>query len=175
MKNESELKLDRNGRRIIKERRANGSIRIRTVAYGKSLTDPSFAKEAEINHIVKQYVRTGELPHKNSGNLIYSGDIVMPRTMFEMNEFLNQAKESFAELPPQVRLKFDNKVENFADSLTKGTVWDKIVPEKRAGDSAESSAEPSKPQKNTSSKNKKQKAPSASSTQPDHTVQSEDE
>lgn len=159
-------------RKIVKEKRKNGSIRVRTVEYGKSLTDPSFEKEVEINNIVRQYTQTGQLPNKNSGNLIYSEDIAMPRTMMEAHEFLVQSKQSFAELPPEVRLKFDNKVEKFADALQQGKVFDIIGLTGSAPD-VPSGAEPTKPTKGKST-TKSKGQPSPSSDSPDELVQSED-
>lgn len=158
-------------RKIIKEKRKNGTIRVRTVEYGKSLTDPSFEKEVEINNIVRQYTQTGQLPNKNSGNLIYSEDIAMPRTMMEAHEFLVQSKQSFAELPPEVRLKFDNKVEKFADALQQGKVFD-IIGLTQSAAGTPPAAEPSKPGVKKGAKPQKPTAPSSES--PDDTVQSED-
>lgn len=91
-------------------------------AYGKSsrvtvtnnlpsLTRQEFAKESDINNILKQYNKTGMLSHltKHRGDYTELSQIDYHTALNQLND----AKESFDSLPSELRKKFEFNPANF--------------------------------------------------------------
>jgi len=71
----------------------------------------SFKKECDINHIMAKYQKTGLIEHFNNHKANYG---FAPAIDYrEALEKIRTANEMFADLPSQVRKKFDNNPEQF--------------------------------------------------------------
>lgn len=89
------------------EIRKNGTKRVYTVNNEPSKTDQSQAKECDVNHIMKKYMKTGQITHLAKVRGTYADVSAIP----DLNEALSivkQADESFSSLPAQVRKRFGN-------------------------------------------------------------------
>lgn len=81
---------------------------------GESMTVQSDAIDADINVIVKRFGITGQLPQ----NLEYVTNVDLenaPATYQDAIAILDKAKESFMEMPADVRAKFGNDPGLFMD------------------------------------------------------------
>jgi len=73
--------------------------------------DPSLARESEaqacdINHIVRQFGLTGQMP---AGGVAFFADVsAMPMDYHSALQFVQAAEEGFALLPGELRARFDN-------------------------------------------------------------------
>lgn len=97
-------------------KRENGTIRSQ-ICFKKSkqLTDQSYKKMCDINLIMKQYQKTGMLPHFKKNEPIFADVSDIP-SLEEAHEIVNDAKELFLELPAEVRKAMDHdpaKLESF--------------------------------------------------------------
>lgn len=72
----------------------------------RSLTQQQFAKEANINEIVRRFGLTGQLP--DGINAPVSGDFTGITSYEEAMRVMRQAQESFMELPADQRQRFHN-------------------------------------------------------------------
>ena len=79
---------------------------------GESLTQQHFAKEADIKTIIKKHDRTGIISHVARGVAQY-GDYSDINEYREALDVVNQANESFMELPSQLRAMFHNDAGEF--------------------------------------------------------------
>lgn len=77
---------------------------------GESVTQQQFAKECDINYIVKRAQRTGVVPVA-PGELVYGIDDGMS-FQDRMNN-LAAVKEYFMSLPSEMRMKWNNSVADF--------------------------------------------------------------
>ena len=78
------------------------------------MTDQSFKKSCDINNIVKQFAKTGELP--KSSRVPQFGDFSEVPTLEEAFEVAIVARDAFYELPATIRKLIDNdpsKLESF--------------------------------------------------------------
>lgn len=82
--------------------------------YGVSLTKQSDAKDADINNIMKKYVKTGILPQMISADPKY-GDFSEAGDYLESIQLVMHAEEQFLALPAHVRKKFDNNPASFLE------------------------------------------------------------
>lgn len=86
------------------------SMRSRLCAIGdfsKSLTEQSHKDSCDINVLMARYERSGELPVDEQGQAYY-GDFSSVPDPFAAREALQQAEESFMQLPANVRSRFYN-------------------------------------------------------------------
>lgn len=89
------------------EIRPNGSRRVRTINIEPTMTDPQWADECDVNHIMKKYQATGTINHVRETMGKYA-DLTSVGDYQEMLDQVLYAKEAFMELPAQVRYKFEN-------------------------------------------------------------------
>lgn len=80
----------------------------------ESLTVQADAEGADINNIIKRFVRTGQLPIIERPML--SGDLASVSGDYqEMLHLIKDADDQFMKLPADVRAKFDNKPAKFVE------------------------------------------------------------
>ena len=84
---------------------------------GDSLTQQSHATAADVRNIIKQYDRTGLIANVNKGIAQY-GDYSEINEFSEAQQIVAKAKESFAELPSQIREQFSNNAGLFFEFAT---------------------------------------------------------
>jgi len=77
---------------------------------GPSLTQQHFGNEVNINSIIAKYNRTGFMidPGRSPSNRPQFGDFVNVPTYQEAQNILLAADQAFADLPSQLRKRFDN-------------------------------------------------------------------
>lgn len=69
---------------------------------GKSQTKASFAKQVNVNRIVKEYANTGVMDHVNTREPVY-GDTTMVQHLSDAVLLVEKADAEFMELPAKVR------------------------------------------------------------------------
>lgn len=89
------------------EIRKNGTKRVYTRNTAPSKTDPSWAKEADVNNIMEKYRKTGQVNYlaKNQGRFADVSEIP------DLSQALNDVARSnaaFMALPSELRLRFGN-------------------------------------------------------------------
>lgn len=72
-----------------------------------SLTEQSFKDECDINNIVKQYERTGLMPHQRPNQPVFA-DISDAPSFLEAQNVVAAANEAFAAIPAEIRERFMN-------------------------------------------------------------------
>lgn len=89
------------------EIRENGSRRVYTVNEEPSKTDQSQTEQSDVNYIIGQYKKTGQLTHLARKQGVYADVSQIP----DLQESLAQvelANTAFASLPSEVRQRFQN-------------------------------------------------------------------
>lgn len=81
-----------------------------------SLTRQEFTKETDINRIVDKFTRTGRMPYDPDRLGIYIDASELPDFKSQL-EFVTHAKESFNNLDPQIRKRFENSPQKLLDFL----------------------------------------------------------
>jgi phage internal scaffolding protein len=79
----------------------------------KSRTKQAHAKEADINYIMRKYLKTGLIEHSRKHQPDY-GFATSEDFHTSMN-IITKANSMFEELPSQIRSKFENKPDQFLD------------------------------------------------------------
>lgn len=108
--------------------------RVVTVIDGPSRTRQEFAKECDVNELMRRYQKTGVMPVGRTEPR-YLDCTAVPQFHDAMQLFL-QAEAAFMRLPAVVRREFDNDPEQFvafaqnADNLPKLREWGLAEPEK---------------------------------------------
>ena len=87
----------------------------------ESRTVQDFAKDCDINNIVKRAQRTGTIPVLQQGDLVFG---VAPNESLQdtMNRY-NEIREHFEGLPSELRLKFGNDPMSFAEYMADEANW----------------------------------------------------
>ena len=86
--------------------------RVKTEIKDKSLTQQSHLKRANINHIMKNYEKTGLLP-VTTAKPVY-GDTPVGDYHSALN-LIREAEQTFMQVPAEIRAKFDNDAGKFLD------------------------------------------------------------
>lgn len=81
--------------------------RVQMIPEGESLTKEAFAKECDINQIMRQYQKNGLLNHLNTHQGNYGDFLNFEDYHSSLNKIL-AAKDAFNTIPAQIRAKFDN-------------------------------------------------------------------
>ena len=79
----------------------------------KSRTKQAHAKEADINHIMRKYLKTGLMEHSRNHQPDY-GFATSDDFHTSMN-IITKANSMFEDLPSSIRSRFENKPEQFLD------------------------------------------------------------
>lgn len=91
----------------------------------KSLVDPSFEKEADINAIMAKYTKTGELPGVFSSPQY--GDFSSVGDYKEALDMVRHAQHSFMSLPSSVRDRFHNDPAKLIEFLSDENNLDEAI------------------------------------------------
>lgn len=91
----------------IVEMRPNGTKRVYTVNDGPDMTDQSFKDDADVNFIVKKYLKTGQITHLSQRIGRYMDVSELPDLQTALTTVHN-AQAAFMELPAELRKEFDN-------------------------------------------------------------------
>lgn len=79
----------------------------------KSRTKQAHAKEADINYIMRKYLKTGLLEHSRKHEPDYG--FATSQDFHHSMNIITKANTMFEELPSTIRSKFENKPEKFLD------------------------------------------------------------
>lgn len=93
---------------------------------GSGRTRQQFRKESDVNHIVKQFSKTGVLPHVQNREGRY-GDFSDVPTYQEAMQVVFDAQEQFAGLSADVRKRFHNDPEEFLEFVNDSSNLDEMV------------------------------------------------
>lgn len=89
-------------------KRANGTTKVQTVNTLPSVTQKQWKNDVDVNKIMARYKKTGMITHlRNAEQGAYLDLTELPDLLTAQIQ-LKQANEKFLEIPPQVRLKFNN-------------------------------------------------------------------
>lgn len=91
-----------------------------------SLTQQSMAADADINNIMKKYIKTGVLPNMIKADPQY-GDFSSVPDLIEAHQIIAKAEEQFMALPSGVRKEFDNDPGNFLEFVHDPRNSDRLV------------------------------------------------
>lgn len=94
--------------KIVKTKRKNGSIKITTVNTMPSMTDASFADDADVNKVVARFMQKGDQSVFYRQNGVYMDLTYQPKDLAEATEQLRLADEAFLALPSATRERFKN-------------------------------------------------------------------
>lgn len=81
-------------------------IRVQTMFEGESVTKQEFAAECDINNIMARYKKEGVITHINNREPEYGN--VDGQDFAESMRIVTEAQTMFADLPSDVRLRFNN-------------------------------------------------------------------
>lgn len=96
-----------NRRGQLEYERENGTLAVETINLEPSMTQQHYQQECDINYIVKQYARTGELPvHKKTPYYMDCTDT--PESYHRAMNLIVNAQEAFDTLPAETRSRFQN-------------------------------------------------------------------
>lgn len=84
---------------------------------GESMTQQQFLQDCDIKTIIKQHDRTGIINHVARGVAQY-GDFTEVHEYREALDLVNNADESFAGLPAEIRKRFNNDAGEFFEFAT---------------------------------------------------------
>lgn len=76
--------------------------------FSQGLTEQHHKDDCDLNIIVKNYVRTGQLPTNQSGPGVFGDFSGAPEDYAEAVRMLDEARTAFAALPSNVRKRFNN-------------------------------------------------------------------
>ena len=93
---------------------------------GESLTQQHFANEADVKTIIKKHDRTGIISHVARGVAQY-GDYSEVNEYREALDMVNNANNSFMELPSEIRAMFENDAGSFFEFATNPANDEKMV------------------------------------------------
>lgn len=96
----------------VKVRNAYGRVRMPTVVVGDTMTKQGFAKECDINNIMKRYEKDGIISHVAKYGGQY-GDFTDVPDYREALDKVMSANEMFMSLPASIRSKFENDPAKF--------------------------------------------------------------
>ncbi len=124
------------------------------------LTDPSHAKDADINNIVATYHKTGVFPHADGPGIF--ADVSDAPTYQEAQQIVINAENAFMALDAKTRKKFDNEPTqmlaflenpgNREEAIALGMINPPVpTPSPASPDSTSARAEASKPTTDTKS------------------------
>ena len=93
---------------------------------GESMTQQHFKEEVDVRNIIKKYDSTGLINHVQRGQAQY-GDFSQTVGFKEALDMVNGAKESFMELPAELRREFRNDAGEFYTFVSDPKNSEKLV------------------------------------------------
>lgn len=108
----------------------NYNLKDASLATGLITPEPTLAKqefkdECDINNVMLQYARTGELPYTTAKPSF--GDFRSARTYQESMNLIIEAQKTFSNLPAMVRAQFKNDPSQLIDFLNNPQNRDKAI------------------------------------------------
>lgn len=103
--------------KIIKTKRADGSIRIQTHNTMPSQTDASFTDDADVNKVVGKFLQNRDHSIFYRENGFYQDFTDMPTDLASAVERIQLAEDAFGALPSNVRERFANDPVRMVDFL----------------------------------------------------------
>lgn len=94
-----------------------GKRKVYTQNKAKSLTDQSYQKQCDVNHIMKKWSQTGQIQHVAKKQGVYA-DLSKIGDLTESLENVNRANEAFMALDPKIRARFGNNPIEFVKFLS---------------------------------------------------------
>lgn len=95
----------------------NGRVACSFETTGESMTQEHFREETEILNIIRRHDRNGVIDHINKGTAIY-GDFSEITDYRDMIHKLREADSAFAQVPSDVRKRFENDPAKFFNFVT---------------------------------------------------------
>ena len=95
----------------------NGRVACSFETTGESMTQEHFREETEILNIIRRHDRNGVIDHINKGSAIY-GDFSEITDYRDMIHKLREADSAFAQVPSDVRKRFENDPAKFFNFVT---------------------------------------------------------
>lgn len=83
----------------------------------KSLTQQQFVEECDINNIVNNYLKTGEITHLAASSPLYADVTEIPDFQSALN-FVIEAGNAFMDLPSKIRERFNNDPQKLMDFIS---------------------------------------------------------
>ena len=80
-------------------------------------------ESSDLNYLVKQYQETGDSSVFQCRRAEYFDLTKMPKDVFEYQAMIDEAQAKFAELPADLRMKFDNNLYNY---ISDDSAFDKV-------------------------------------------------
>jgi phage internal scaffolding protein len=93
---------------------------------GESMTQQHFKDEVDVRNIIKRYDSTGLINHVQRGQAQY-GDFSQTVGFKEALDMVNSAKESFMELPAELRREFRNDAGEFYTFVSDPNNSEKLI------------------------------------------------
>lgn len=93
---------------------------------GESLTQQHHVDQVKVQNIIKRYDKTGILDHVARGVAHY-GDYTAVNEYKTALDFVNQANQSFSDLPASIREKFSNNAGEFFEFATDPKNKDEMI------------------------------------------------
>ena len=93
---------------------------------GESMTQQHFKEEVDVRNIIKRYDSTGLIQHVQRGQAQY-GDFSQTVGFKEALDMVNSAKDSFMELPAELRREFKNDAGEFYTFVSDPNNNEKLV------------------------------------------------
>lgn len=97
-------------------KRPNGSLKVSTVYEMPSKTDTSYAKDCDVNEIIRRFKKTGHISHLAKGQASYSDVSEIPDLVTAMDQ-VSKAQQAFDALPADIRLRFGNSPVNMVNFI----------------------------------------------------------
>lgn len=95
----------------------NGRVACSFETTGESMTQEHFREETEILNIIRRHDRNGVIDHINKGTAIY-GDFSEITDYRDMIHKLREADSAFAQVPSDIRKRFENDPARFFNFVT---------------------------------------------------------
>ena len=95
----------------------NGRVACSFETTGESMTQENFREETEILNIIRRHDRNGVIDHVNKGKAIY-GDFSEITDYRDMIHKLREADSAFAQVPSDIRKRFENDPAKFFNFVT---------------------------------------------------------
>ena len=95
----------------------NGRVACSFETTGESMTQEHFREETEILNIIRRHDRNGVIEHINKGTAIY-GDFSEITDYRDMIHKLREADSAFAQVPSDIRKRFENDPAKFFNFVT---------------------------------------------------------
>jgi hypothetical protein len=104
----------------------NGRVACSFETTGESMTQEHFKEETEILNIIRRHDRNGVIDHINKGSAIY-GDFSEITDYRDMIHKLREADSAFAQVPSDIRKRFENDPAKFFNFVTDSANHDALA------------------------------------------------